>query len=241
MYGLQRLLIGCDVRLLFVTAVAAALCFALPALADEGETAARGGLESSAAAAKPALTVSDAIRVNGLDFQIVGVPFWPTPAAGTGSKIPLVLKLTNHTDGAVQVNMSDTIHVRMKDAAGKEVASRWIERGTIETPRPLLLAKGKSATIDHASTLYPDSQREGLLELDCPPVSGGTLCFNGLKPGSYSVYFTCENKEKLPAGIKPIVDPQQAPFWIGKAVSKELAVTIADRPAGPKAQGPAGK
>ena len=84
------------------------------------------GEESRAAVpASPVAQASAAVRVSGLDFQIVGPTRWLAPQKTTGpyasndTIVPLALRVTNRTDKAVALELGTSIGVCLKDAAGK--------------------------------------------------------------------------------------------------------------------------
>ncbi len=164
---------------------------------------------------------SEAVRVNGLDFQIVAPVVWMMPVEKEETPIPLVLKVTNHTDKAVTLNLFDTITISMKDAAGKELRIDGGRDGTTPCP-PLIVEKGQNGTVDRSAKLQPLDGKLGQFRLIGSDGAGGIWYFDGLKPGKYTISMAYENTK---AG------PEDAPNWVGKATTKELTVEITDKSA----------
>ena len=64
--------------------------------------------------------------------------------------------------------------------------------------------------------------------------AGGIWQFDGLKTGKYSLSISYANTPEDAARIQALpakhaIDPQAAPFWIGKARTKPLAIEITDQ------------
>ncbi len=65
--------------------------------------------------------------------------------------------------------------------------------------------------------------------------AGGRWHFDDLRPGKYTVHFTCSNSEDLLKSVltrpaKHVVDRKQAPFWMGTVTTKEMAVELVETP-----------
>ena len=172
---------------------------------------------ASPAATQPALKESEAVQVNGLDFQLVAQVVWVTPAEKQETTVPLKLKVTNQTDKAVTLNFVDTLTVELKDADGKALR---IEGGLRDHAfdRPLVTVdKGQSFTEDRTARLQPLVNKPGQFRLIGPDGVGSHWYFDGLKPGKYTLCIGYENKN--------------ATNWVGKATTEELAIEVTDKPA----------
>ena len=68
-----------------------------------------------------------------------------------------------------------------------------------------------------------------------PDGAGGNWHFDGLKPGQYTVHLVYECREDslkfvLARPTKHVIDPKEAPFWMGKVTTASLAVELAAPP-----------
>ncbi len=160
---------------------------------------------------KMRVKASQPVQVNGVEFQVVAQRVW---TLNDGTSIPLALKITNRTDKALQFNLFDTVSVIFKDASGKQLK---IDGGRDRSamPAPLLVEKGQSGTIDRTAKL---ERKDKGYRLTGPDGAGGIWWFDDLKAGTYSVSIGYENTQAL-AG------------WVGKVVTKELAVEIVEKAA----------
>ena len=69
----------------------------------------------------PTTRASQAVVVNGLDFQTVGVATWNTPTDQTPTPIPLALKITNQSDKDCRLVIYGNVQITLKDDAGNEL------------------------------------------------------------------------------------------------------------------------
>lgn len=177
---------------------------------------------------QPALQESAAVRVNGLDFQIVTPAVWVPPAPKKVTTIPLQLKVTNHTGKPVQLDLFDKLMIQMHDASGKEVPIDGGRNGTCPCP-PLIIAKEQSGTVDRTAKLKPSSNHPGSFRLIGSDGAGGIWYFDGLAAGKYTIRMTYENDPEAPHhATAQAAGADAPPVWVGKAVTKDLAVEIAD-------------
>ena len=185
-----------------------------------------------AAAATPVAQASVAVRVGGLDFQVVGPTRRLAPKEKTGpgplieTIIPLALRVTNRTDKAVALELGSAASVCLKDAAGKELPLFSGQDGTAALPPPLVVAPGKSGDIPRTGRLRRDRD-EAPLRVWGADETGFFWDYKNLKPGRYSVEIRYENAARATTST---AGPSAAPMWTGKAVTKPLAVEIVDRP-----------
>ena len=75
------------------------------------------------------------------------------------------------------------------------------------------------------------SQDGKSLRLSGSDGAGGQWHLDGLHPGQYTVRLVMENNEDRLKSVldrpgKHAIDPKNAPFWIGKVTTKDLAVEI---------------
>ena len=200
----------------------------------------------------PAVMESEAVREGGMDFQIVASTVWAKPTEQTPTRVLLGLKVTNRTDGPRQLNLWSPIGIvdfRIKDAVGNHL---WVT-GMLpdHAPDPRLVPQGQSIMLDRTATLSvqegatmpppgtvirPEDLKPklGMLELVIPDEARGWQLSQGLRPGRYTICLTYQSREAAVKAILSnpslhIVDPKDAPFWIGKRViTKELVIEITD-------------
>jgi hypothetical protein len=189
--------------------------------------------DAAAVAPKEPTQASAAVRVGGLDFQVVGPARWLAPQKKTGPHamndtiIPLALRITNRTDKAVALELGTTVYVCLKDAAGKELPVFGGQDGEAALPPPLVVAPGNSGDIPRPGYLSLRREQDGgPLRLWGADETGFFWDYKNLKPGRYSVEIRYENAAKKTASV----GSSGAPLWTGKAVTKPLAVEIVDQP-----------
>ena len=198
----------------------------IPAIAEADGPAA-------ATAPKEAMQASKAVRVGGLDFQVVGPARWlaPQQKAGPGipeSIIPLALRVTNHNDRAANLWLPGCVHVCLKDAAGKELPVFGGMDGTAASPPPVLIAPGKSPDIPRNGRLHRERDSDSLVFWGADE-DGFFWEFHKLKPGHYSVEIRYENtRDEIRLGNKSPITV----LWVGKAVTNPLAIEIVDQAPG---------
>ena len=164
---------------------------------------------------------TEAVTVNGLEFQVVGVTTWTIPDGKTRTSIPLALKVTNKSDNDFHLEHYGNVLVSMKDAAGNDIPCGGGADGLMAAQPPLLIAKGQSVSIDRTASLGPDPQHKGAWQLLGGNETRAWWEFDNLNPGKYTpLCYVNEKNNQTERG-----DPA-APIWTGKAVTKELAVEI---------------
>jgi len=186
-------------------------------------------------APKVALAESEAVRKNGVDFQVVVTPKWATPTDQNGTPVSLSLKVTNHSTGDLQLNIFDTINIQMKDAAGTPLTYRYARDGT-RNPTPVLVRKDASALIDYSAKLLPVAAKDGPFRLIGYDKSGGEWCFDHLKSGKYTINMNYDDArfgDSHAVVPTPAPDAKDVPFWHGQCATKEVAIEIADEHAAP--------
>ncbi len=177
-------------------------------------------IEMKGAATQPGVKESEAVRVNGLDFQIVAPMIWIIPAEKQATAIPLALKVTNHTEKDVRLSLMDTIDINLKDAAGNYVG-RSGARDDTKSPAPLLIGKGQSASVTENAKLVHAGGKPGTVSLTYQDDTGTVWYYDDLRPGKYTLSASYANE-----GLDKDAGP---PLWVGKATTKELAIEISDR------------
>lgn len=186
---------------------------------------------SKPAASQPTNSPRDSqpVQVNGVDFQIVARTVWVLPDGNAVTSIPLALKITNHSDKALQFDLCDTVSVHVRDASGKElnILVRLADQLKDQLIRPLLVDKGQSVTIDRTAKLKLEGKA---YDLSGPDGAGGVWSFVDLKPGRCTVSFAYESTQAAADILKKTLPLGNDPFWIGKVTTKDLAVEILDRP-----------
>lgn len=170
--------------------------------------------------AKPAAPVQEGFRVNGLSFEVLAPAVVLTPEDAKPTPVSLSLKVTNGTDAPVTLNVFDTITIHMNDAAGKELRIDGGRDGTRKVP-PVVVEKGKSVTVERNAELKLLDGKPGQYRLIGSDGAGGIWYFDGLKVGTYSLAMVYENS---------LASPKDAPYWVGKASTKEATVEISDKP-----------
>jgi hypothetical protein len=189
-------------------------------------------------ATQPALKETEAVRVNGLDFQVVTPEVWLTPAEKKETTIPLKLKITNQTGNAVGLvlNLFDTINISLKDSAGNVMPIGDRRNATSPCP-PMLLAQNQSDIVDRTAQLQPMADKPGQFCLTGSDGAGGVWSCNGLKPGRYTLSMTYDKtqsgpkvRREVPVGTGLGVEEKDTSDWVGKATTKELTIEITDKP-----------
>jgi len=173
------------------------------------------------ATAQPAVTETEPVRVNGLDFQLVAPTVWGVLGEKQEATIPLMLKVTNQTGDGVALNLNDTIDLTLKDADGKELPID-IKRLRTGICPPLLVEKGKSCIVDRTAKLQPVVDKPGQFRLVGSDGIGGVWQFEALKPGKYTLCMTYDS-DRANFRAKDVA------YWVGKATTKELGVEITDK------------
>ena len=188
----------------------------------------------AAAAPQEPTQATEAVRVGGMDFQVVGPTRWLAPQKRTGPNamndtiIPLALRVTNRTDKAISLILGATVFVCLKDAAGKELPVFGGQDGEAALPPPLVVAPGKSSDIDRHGYLSLRPERDGgPLRLWGADETGFFWDYKNLKPGKYSVEIRYENAAGTTA----------QPTWTGKVVTKPMEVEIVAQPTGERPEG----
>lgn len=171
-------------------------------------------------------TESQPVRVSGVDFQVITPAVW---VLDEGAFVPLSLKITNHADKTLEFNLLDTVTIRIKDAAGKEL-SIYAARKASTIPPPLLIAKEESATIGRTGRLRPTDQG---FRLTGSEEAGGFWYFDGLKPGKYTVSITYEDTQAAVDELKKFSKVGAESFWVGTVTTKELTVELTAKPVAP--------
>ena len=133
----------------------------------------------------------------------------------------------------MQFNVFDTVKVVLQDAKGNELQC-MAERDKTFIPEPLILEPRESQTVYRNAILEWSEDRKSL-RLSGSDGTGGHWHFDGLKPGKYTVHFVVENNDDLLKSVldrlaKHVIDPKEAPFWMGKATTKEMAVELVETP-----------
>ncbi len=178
----------------------------------------------------PTPQASKPVRVNGAEFQVIAPLIWRIPMSEQPTTfIPLELRVSNHSDKALQLNLGDCVH--LKDAVGNELS---IQRdGDSDFPfKPVVVAKTKSARIDRHATLSVGAT-EGTFRLSGADGLAGVWFFDDLLPGQYTLFMTYENtaeaSEQTVKAYGPLAtDPKDVPFWSGKVTTEELTIEITD-------------
>jgi hypothetical protein len=171
------------------------------------------------------------VKENGAEFQTVALTEWPVPPVGEKSEIRLGLKVTNRSGRWMQINVFDAVQVVLKDSDGK--AWRGVrERDATSVPEPLFLQPREGQTIYRNATLERGADGNHL-RLIGSDGAGGNWHFDGLHPGTYEVGFVYESDDQtlqkvLARQTKRALNPQEAPFWIGKATTQEMKVEVVD-------------
>lgn len=168
---------------------------------------------------------SPPVQAGDADFQIVAPAVWVRLKE---TAIPLALKITNRADKARQFNLYDTVTICIKDANGHELPLGGGRRETLQ-PRPLLVEKDQSGTIDREAQL---KQQDKAFRLTGSDGAGGVWWFDGLKAGKYTVSIAYESTQAAADNLVKNGKADDGPFWIGKVVTKELAIEIVDEPVG---------
>lgn len=190
--------------------IAAMIGLALVGLTVAGQETASGPA-SRPAATQPATSESQAVRENGVDFQVVTPAVWELCE---GTPIPLSLKITNRTDHALQFNLLDTVTIHIKDVTGNELLNVQGVRLQSFMPEPLLVEKSQSNTINRTARLTLEGNS---FRLSGPDGAGGEWYCENVKAGKHTVSIVYEST-------------QASAGWIGKVTTKELAVEIANKP-----------
>ncbi len=187
----------------------------------------------SATTPKEATQASKAVRVGGLDFQVVAATRWLVPPREKvklgipTTTISLALRVTNHNDRAANLWLPGCVHVCLKDAAGKELPVFGGADGRAASPPPVLIAPDKSADISRDGRLHRERDSDALVFWGADE-DGFFWEFHNLKPGRYSVEIRYENtRDEIRLGNKSPITV----LWVGKATTKPLAVEIVDQPA----------
>lgn len=171
----------------------------------------------------PTTQASQTVHVNGLDFQMVAATTWVVPTDKTPTTVPLSLKITNPSDKDMRLTVYGSPRVTLKDDTGKALACGGGCDGTRAMEPPLLVAKGQSVTIDRTARFGPDPRNPGTWQLLGSDETGAWWQFDALKPGKYTIGMTYENTRDTEMAAENAAQP---PIWVGKAVTKELAVEI---------------
>jgi hypothetical protein len=185
-----------------------------------------GGEEcKSAEPASVETAETKARRVESVDFQLVGSGKWVV-SPGKAISVPLALKVTNHTDKDLQLNLFDTIEIRCKDAAGKEL-EYFHERRRSVPPNPVVVAKGGSVSVDRSAKLEPVGNSADTFQLIGPDGAGGAWWFEGLKAGKYTLAIAFDDSSgDTRRFVKPVADTATTPFLTCKAATRELTFEI---------------
>ena len=175
--------------------------------------------------------MSEPVIEKNAEFQTVARPHWLIPVIGATSEVQLGLNVTNRTGRSMQINGFDTVRAVLTDAHGTELQLMQ-QRGRTIVPEPLVLTSRESRTLYRNATLeWSDDGKT--LRLGGSDGAGGNWYFDGLKPGRYSVHFVFENGEGMLRPVlgrpaKHAIDPNEAPFWMGKVITKDVVVEVAD-------------
>ena len=175
------------------------------------------------------IQASESVKVNSTEFQTVSRPKWLIPAVGARSEIQLGVKVTNRSPTWMQVNLFDTVRVVLADGSGKEF--QWMyERDRTLVPDPMVLTSRGGRTI-YRNAILEWSEDGKSLSLSGGNGTGGQWHFDGLHPGKYRVHFIMEDSDDELKSFhaftnRHTIDFKTAPFWVGKAITKDLTVEI---------------
>lgn len=191
---------------------------------------------TAAPATQPAgadVEFSKPARENGADFEAMAQPKWVVPPLDGKTPIELGLKVTNRTEKPMQVNRFDTVQIRMDDSQGMPLVCVKTRDATF-IPEPLVLKAGESQIIARTASLEWIENARGV-RLTGRDGAGGTWHVDISQPGKYSLRFTCSNSEEqlksvLARPSKHVIDPKEAPFWMGKVVTPEMTVEVVEVP-----------
>lgn len=170
---------------------------------------------------------SQPVRQGGADFQVVAPAMWIAPDGNEAIVIRLALKITNHTEQALQFDLCDTVSVHMRDAAGKELSTQVRRDDRTAIPNPLLVGKDQSGGVDRIAKLKRTDTGFSLTGWDG---AGRWWWLDGLGAGRYTVSFTYQSTRTAADRLKATIPVGADPFWIGQAVTSELAIEIVDKP-----------
>jgi len=187
----------------------------------------------------PTPQVSKAVRGNEADFQLVAPVIWLAPTGKDDPTfVPLGLRVTNRSSKPLQLNLGDAVH--LVDATGKELPIKRDRDAGFPFKAPLV-QKDQSVTIDRHASLE-EGTRFDTFRLGGSDGLAGVWWFENLTPGKYTLYMTYHNtpeatQRTLKAFEKPtVVDPKEAPFWLGQVTTEALAIEIKEKPAAPFVQ-----
>ena len=173
---------------------------------------------------------SEAVNENNAEFQTVTRPQWLIPA--TGAEIRSSTWPRRHEPHGAMDADQRVRHVRvvLRDEQGNEPVLRQQRERTF-IPEPLVLTSRESRTVYRNATLqWTDDGKS--LRLGGSDGAGGSWYFDGLKASRYTVHFVFETSQDT---LKPVlgrpgkhaIDPNEAPFWMGKVTTRDLVVELA--------------
>ncbi len=189
----------------------------------------QGVVQGRAPAAEPQLKESKPVRSSGLDFQVVSPTVWTLPVGNQRIAIPLALKVTNPGKTDWQLETEESLTVVVKDANGKELSvttGQDAVKANRQPAPPIVVPMGQSVTLDRSAQLQLLADGYRLVGSD----GDGFWVCNGLHPGKFAISITYDHAAPAATDKTKPVDPKDAPVWVGKVTTDELAVEISEKP-----------
>jgi hypothetical protein len=173
--------------------------------------------------------ISDPVRVNGLEVQIVCSIAWTLPKSSKSEDIPLQIWMTNKTDKRICVNLSE-LQIILIDSGGNERQKPLGSNASVPIA-PVTIDEGQSLTLDRPVKF--ERAPDGFL-LEWNDGSGFIWSCNELMPERYSLQVLYQNAAhmKEPSKMGMALGWSTGPFWVGRIVTAPLAVVIDDHSVG---------
>ena len=183
----------------------------------------------------------------GREFQALAKPAWNIPPIGKETKVDVCFRVTNPTDHELRLLSGAAIRFALNDEAGKPISGSYMRDATALC-KPLDLKPSASADVSFQATLFYGTDRSSLCLRVLDP-TGGNLTFAAVT-GKHAIAFryrttrpirSCLGRSPnrpmarqdmglvptvcgLPGSIAKPADGPAAPFWGGKAQTKNLAM-----------------
>lgn len=160
---------------------------------------------------------SRSVSSDGVEFRALVLQQWTIPARGSEQAIELKLEIANRSPAEVQLNLIDTIKLRLSPAGGNPLAFQGGRNGLTANSGSLAIAAGKTHEVKLPARLSWSSDGASLRLIGSDD-TGATWHIDGLKPGKYALSFEYENSTKSPN--------YGAGQWIGSVKTPSLDIEV---------------
>jgi hypothetical protein len=198
----------------------------------QGETAlwvgkARNEVAFEIAVKQDQQTMSNAVRVADVDFQVVCDVKCQIPSQDRKEFVNLGFRLTNRGEKTLLFNLYDTVKLGLKTADGTPIKYEWVRLRTA-IPRAVVLCKGETRTVSIEAQLRWRGETP-VLQLGGTDPTGGFWHFDKLAAGKYLLHVEYENTEKTQADFIKFAKFQPEAgqvFWVDRATTADVAFEV---------------